>query len=534
MADSKTKSSPQRRRFLKQSLSTVLGVGFLSHASRSPAIASTPASAPPVPDIESLPPLHLTSPLTKSPSRSIADHFESIKSSGDHVALYKFLYALPKGGDIHHHLGGGFLARRWYAIATDQRRNGGQTFYTRCRISRPVEFPLPAPLNRPHLHFWLTLNQAEFDKLSSDQKTDFKPLQDLDDDEREAWISSVKLDRPGEGRDEFFEYIWGRLNNLLFSIHVCSELVVENMQLLGAEGVRYLELMTFYSLWRDEKGTILPASVADQFWRHRLAQPDARATGVLVKFKAVILRFAPDAIERAEQHFVHIDANRDLWVGVDMAGREDDNRGYPRRFTEVFDRMLRKYPEINISIHAGEAEKADRNIFESLRLGAHRIGHAINLLHDEQTMQLMRNNRHLLEINLVSNHLLGYVPDPALHPFPIYLRQGIPCCLNTDDRGMWDSNMTDEYFLAVSQFNLSWTELVQLARNSIEHAFISQSERATISRSYESALETFANSYTRFDPPSLLESTPAETYGYGRKHLGLARLARTLPHSGSL
>ncbi|MEJ1972057.1 MAG: hypothetical protein WDM96_06160 [Lacunisphaera sp.] len=61
----------------------------------------------------------------------------------------------------------------------------------------------------------------------------------------------------------------------------------------------------------------------------------------------------------------------------------------------------------------------------------------------------------LVEINLISNRLLEYTPDLAKHPFPEYLRTGIPVCLNTDDRGMWDSNLTDEYYTAVTTFNLS-------------------------------------------------------------------------------
>ncbi len=525
--------SAPRRRFLQQGLAATLGLGFLG---RGATVAhAAPATAPAMPATTQAGAVMATPATSASSSAPLGDfaaRFETIKRESDDATLYRFLYAMPKGGDIHHHLGGGFLARRWYAVATDKRRNGGQTFYTRYRISSGTDSAPPQWRNSPHVYFWLTLNQAEYDKLPATQRADFKPLDALDDAERDTWISSVKLDRPGEGRDEFFEYTWGRLNNLLFSIHVCAELVVENMRLMAVEGVRYLELMTFYSLWRDEKGRPIPAAEADAFWRARLAQPDARATGVLVKFKAVVLRFAADAIEQAEQHMAHIDSARDLWVGLDMAGREDDNRGYPRRFTEVFDRLLRRYPEVNISIHAGEAEKADRNIFESLRLGARRIGHGVNLLHDEPTMQLMRNNRHLVEINLVSNHLLGYVPDPDLHPFPIYLRQGIPCCLNTDDRGMWDSNMTDEYFVAVKRFNLSWRELTRLGRDSIEHAFVSDAERAALRGGHEAAMSVFENSLRADDWRARLAAVPAETYGYGRRHLGLGALARVMPHAG--
>ena len=36
---------------------------------------------------------------------------------------------------------------------------------------------------------------------------------------------------------------------------------------------------------------------------------------------------------------------------------------------------------------------------------------------------------------------------------------------------MWDSNFTDEVFVAVKRFNLSWGELQQIARFSYERSF---------------------------------------------------------------
>lgn len=527
-----------RRRFLRRGLASVFGLGLLARSgdgfaevpaatpSRAPADAAGAARAP-VTTSET------PAGVTVSP-RVFSALFDRIKREASPEELYRFLYALPKGGDIHHHLGGGFLARRWFAVATDRTRNGGQEFYTRYRVLRATGLGSDYFARQRHTAFWMTLRQADYENLGADDRAEFKPLSELSPLEREVWISSVKIDREGEGRDEFFEYTWTRLNHLLTSIHVCSELVVENMRLMGAEGARYLELMSGYAGWRDERGRTLPPDEADAFWRARLAQPDALATGVQVRFKTLVLRFAEDALEQARRHFAYVETHRDLWVGVDMAGREDNNKGYPRRFAAVFDELLRRHPDVNISIHAGEAEKPDRHIFDSLRLGARRIGHGINLLHDEETMQLMRNNRHLVEINLVSNHLLEYTPDLSQHPFPVYLRHGIPCCLNTDDRGMWDSNFTDEYFVAVRRFNLSWSEVVQLGRNSLEHAFLFPDERTELLRDYERRLSAFTARFTPENWRPAVAAIPAETYGYGQKHLGLGALAKTLPDHDAL
>src|SRR6202011_6287022 len=112
------------------------------------------------------------------------------------------------------------------------------------------------------------------------------------------------------------------------------------------------------------------------------------------------------------------------------------------------------------------------------------IGHGVNLINDPETMLRMRYGPYLVEINLFRSLLLEYVSDYSQHPFPEYLRVGIPVALSTDDRGMWDSNMTDEYFVAVREFNLSWEEMVGLGRNSLAHSFLDAATKQRLLTEY--------------------------------------------------
>lgn len=461
---------------------------------------------------------------TASPKQSATFYntFEEIKRTATDEELYRFLYAMPKGGDIHHHLGGGILPYMWLEVATDQKRNGGQRFFTRYRVTTMQRHPLISQPGVSFIYTWINLREESYLQLPRDLQSDFKPLDELTDSEKEAWESSVVLDEKGEGRNEFFEYHWPRLGQILTSIHVMTELFVENMKLFAAEGVTYLEIQRMPYGARDEKGELLSPQESDQFWKNRLAQKDAVDTGVHVRWQAIVVRFLPNAEELVRMFFAHIDSNREDWVGINMAGREDDNRGYPARFTAVYDEMLRKYPDIGISIHAGEAEKGDSYIFDTLRLGATRIGHGINLIQDPQTFQMMRGTEHLIEINLISNELLQYVPNLDLHPFPIYLRQGISCCLNTDDRGMWDSNYTDELFVGVKRFNLSWSEINKMARDSFQKSFAQQDLKNTLLSDYEAKIAAIESKVTSKNWKSLTSQVNAVTHGYGKKTLGLA------------
>ncbi|MGJ3241990.1 MAG: adenosine deaminase family protein [Opitutales bacterium] len=513
-----------RRSFFKKGLMSTLALGGLAGTQR--ASAYTGPQGKPAGDAAYGPGVGKTglSPF----AREIADPdgfgelFETIKREATPEELYTVLYAMPKGGDIHHHLGGGMLPDMWYAIATDPRRNGDQIFYTRYRVSSEGG-PLPFETGRHargKIIQWITIGADEWAALKPQHKVQFKPLPDLTPEEQAAWKSSVMLDLEGEGRDEFFEYTWNRLHTLLGDLHVMSELLVENMKRFGAEGCRYMEIQTA-PRGRMPDGSLVDADGYTTFFKNRLSQPDALATGVTVRFQFVVLRFAPDAEQQVENAFAYLNRERDLFVGINMAGREDNNKGYPERFKETYDKMLRKYPGIGISIHAGEAEKPDSHIFDTLRLGANRIGHGINLFSDEPTMQLMRAGFALIEINLVSNDLLGYVPDLNNHPFPIYLRQGIPCCLNTDDRGMWDSNFTDEYYAGVTYFNLSWAELTRMGRDSFRFSYARPALKAQLMETYESELAAFTKRFSRPDWRAGLQGVEPVTHGYGKNHLGL-------------
>jgi len=156
-------------------------------------------------------------------------------------------------------------------------------------------------------------------------------------------------------------------------------------------------------------------------------------------------------------------------------------------------------------------------------LGAKRIGHGLNLITDDDTMLLMQSGRYLVEINLVSNLLLEYVSDYSQHPFPEYLRTGIPVALSTDDRGMWDSNMTDEYYTAVTEFNLSWQEMVSLGRNSLQYSFAPEPLKSEMLADFERAIASFGNTAKR-DPLKLIKNSQAVTYSHGCRRFELCDL----------
>lgn len=438
--------------------------------------------------------------------------FETIKKEASRVELYRILYAVPKGGDLHNHLGGAAFDDILWQLATDESVNGSQTFRTRVRINECSE-ACATPLSYFH-----TISEPAWDAMSPCCREEYEPLEELSEAQRNDWLSSTRIDRAGEGRNEFFEAIWPRVDDVLTQATILAELAVENMERFGDEGLRYVEFQL--SPWNRRHGERpLTDDEFHEILRARLAKPDALATGVTVRFQTNVLRFADNAEELVEKSYAFVDRHRDYWVSVNLVGREDNDKGYPLRFLDTFRKMRRSYPAIGLAIHGGEVDEPNEHVRDTLLLGADRIGHGTNLITDPDTLLLMRTGKFAVEVSLVSNHLLQYFENIELHPFPEYLRLGIPVSLATDDRGMWDSNMTDEYFLAVTSFNLSWDEVVHIGRTSLEFAFLPRREKRRLLEEYERDVAAFEARYGRGDWRELASGVPARTSGYARRNL---------------
>jgi len=451
-----------------------------------------------------------------TPPPAPAAVFDDLKAHATPDELYRLLFALPKGGDLHHHGGGSVPMEFVIDYYTNPARNRGQKYYIRTTVAPLVDSSALTPDVLFHV-----VREAAWKTFPPALRTQWKLVTALTPAEKAAWLSGLKLDQPGEARDEFFEKTWWRLGPIFGDIELAPELLVENMKAFGREGVRYLEMQTIPAGYSDRDGRLIPADEVARVLRDRLAQPDALATGVTVRFQIVVLRFLPRAEDAVREAFAFIDRHRDLFVGINLAGREDNGKGQAARFTNVFREMQRKYPRIPLAIHAGESDEANANIRDTLLLGADRIGHGVNLLKDPATYLLLRHNRYLVEINLVSNRLLDYVTDPQQHAFPVLLRTGVPVCLNTDDRGMWDSTFTDEYFTAVTHYNLSWAELTSLARNSLVHAFLDEPTKARLLADYEKALAAYEARFLTADWRTAATTVTPVVSHYGKKAFAL-------------
>jgi len=448
--------------------------------------------------------------------------FESFKTTATDQELYTFLYAMPKGADLHNHMSGSAISEWMYEVALSQKSHGYR-FYTKVKVNNCRPYGENAFARRPYFLLFNNLLERSYQQLSDCEKSEYKPLEELTAEEKAGWKDSIRLNHDHEGRDEFFQTHWQRLDELLASPYLMAEILYRNMEAFGDEGMIYLEVMMGSGGFSKPDGTPIPSDEVVKIYKARLAQADAKATGVTVRMQESILRFAPNAEQQLINAYEAVSRNRDLYVAVNMVGREDNDKGYPLRFTNTLRELRKTYNNVRLSVHAGEVDEPNYHIRDTLMLGADRIGHGVNLITDTELLRQMRHGPYMVEINLISNLLLEYVQDYSQHPFPEYLRLGIPVALSTDDRGMWDSNLTDEFFVAVKEFNLSWDELLLLSRNSLKYSFVEDDVKAELLQTYNKRISSFEKSFIDKGLKALKNTKPV-SYGFTCKRYQLCDL----------
>jgi len=450
-----------------------------------------------------------------APAAVAGDWFERFKDEATDAALHRFLYAMPKGGDLHLHLTGSAFPEWLHEVALAEAAQG-IAYYVKTRIDNCA---VEADQADAYLMLHRTVDQRRLATFSDCERVEYQALSALDAEARAAWMNSIRLDAAHEGRDEFFERHWQRLGDLLRNPHLVAEILYRNMRAFADEGVVYIEPQVPVFGFLDRNGAPLGPEEVLALYRQRLAQADARTAGVTVRFQVSALRFHPDAEQVVRRIYRLASEHADI-VAVNLVGREDHDRGHPLRFLDTFRDLRRAYPGVRLSIHAGESVRPDSHVRDTLLLGAERIGHGLNLIQDPQTLLDFRHGPYLVEVNLISNLLLGYVHDFAAHPFPEYLRTGVPVALSTDDRGMWDSTLTDEFFVAVREYGLSWAELRALGRNSLAFSFLDDATKSRLLAEYGRRMDQFAKNFQRRGVAALGDVQPLRR-GFICRHYGL-------------
>tara|TARA_Y100001960_G_scaffold321122_1_gene395219 strand:- start:3568 stop:4551 length:984 start_codon:yes stop_codon:yes gene_type:complete len=154
----------------------------------------------------------------------------------------------------------------------------------------------------------------------------------------------------------------------------------------------------------------------------------------------------------------------------------------PELYVDLFKKV--KQDSFKISIHAGEFG-SEENIYNSIfLLGADRIGHGNNIKNSKLLNYIKDNNIHI-ETCPISNIKLGSINNILEHDFYSYFNQGLRISINSDDPGMFNKTLIDNYDLIIKNYKLSKKDIIQLQKNSIDDSFSSDDEKILLHKKLE-------------------------------------------------
>lgn len=419
-----------------------------------------------------------------TPEERTGRYMESVR--GNVPLLTAFLKSMPKGGDLHNHLTGSIYAEsliRWageanLCVATDSMQ-----------LSAPPcdEAAGTVPVTR-----------------SSDDLVLYRRIVD-------AWSMRNWKHSGQSGHDHFFDSFD---KFLPATVDRTGDMLAEVATRAAANHEQYQELMLNPTIldgvvqktgWIENFGKMREALLANGL--REAVSEGSRNLDIAESRREQLLRCKstkPDQGCRVTQRYIYQvlrglsreSVFTQIVAGFEMASRDSrvvglnlvmpEDHLIPMRDYELHMRMIDflkpSYPSVHITLHAGELalglvppEGLRFHVRQAIELGhAERIGHGVDVLHDDRPAELMREmakRNVMVEINLTSNDVILGVSGKD-HPLRAYIQHDVPVALSTDDEGVARSEMTQEYLKAVLEQDLSYSQLKRMARTSLRHAFL--------------------------------------------------------------
>lgn len=344
-------------------------------------------------------------------------------------------------------------------------------------LTRDVIATLPKVLLHDHLDGGL--RPATIVELAAEAG---HSLPTTDPEELGAWFRSAADSGSLERYLETFDHTIAVMQSAAGLRRVAREAAVD----LAADGVVYAEQR--YAPEQHLAGGLTLQEVVDavqEGFAEGVAEAAAAGRTIRIGTLLTAMRHADRGLEIAELTI----ANRDSGVvGFDIAGAE---AGFPpARHLAAFQALHRE--NMPVTIHAGEAAGVE-SMWEAVQVcGAQRLGHGVRIMDDIAVLddpvvdevvgmriadlgrfaQWVLDRRIVLEVCPVSNLQTGAATSIAEHPITLLRDLDFAVSINTDNRLMSATSMTNEMLLLVAEAGWDIDDLLGATVDAVEASFL--------------------------------------------------------------
>ena len=258
----------------------------------------------------------------------------------------------------------------------------------------------------------------------------------------------------------------------------------ECVQDLARDGVVYAEVRGAPELFTTQ-GLSIDKVVEATLEGYRQGMAEAASEGKKIRVESILCALRQNHRDRETARAVVKYRDKGV-VGFDIAGPED---GFPpTNQLQTFEYLRRE--NAHFTIHAGEAYGLP-SIWEAIQYcGAERLGHGVRIIDDidfstpepriGRLAAYIRDRRIPLEICPTSNLQTGIAQTIKEHPIGKLSHLRFRVTVNTDNRLMSRTSMSNELYQLVDAFGWTFADLQRVTVNAMKSAFIPFEERLEI------------------------------------------------------
>lgn len=293
----------------------------------------------------------------------------------------------------------------------------------------------------------------------------------------EEWKTKLKLmmgDRKAGLELEICFDIFGLIHQLCDNTEAAYQITKDVITEFAADNVKYIELRTTP---RDVPSTGMTKVTYVENVLRAINDCHDQNLDIMVR-----LLLAIDRGRHTEEGAMEIVKIADefrqksggIVLGIDLSGNPEKNDAqmYLPALQEARKRGLK------LALHVAEIPGQNEESAALLQLPPDRVGHGTYLLPkkggNDIIMKLLEEHKTPIETCLTSNLCLQTVKCYSDHHFGYFYKSGHPCIICTDDKGVFNTTLSQEYEHAASAFSLSKDSLWQLTFTAIDYIFDSE------------------------------------------------------------
>ncbi len=417
-----------------------------------------------------------------------ARYFYKSQKETEATQLFKYFKKMPKGGLLHTHSAalGNFswiveqattLPNSYVYWADDNEKFvKGQLGFFKPETA-PKGFILGEILAKNNPNFKIEL----LDLLTLDQQSNA--------DRYPIWLE--------------FEKIFQRITGFVTYQPIFKDFFRNALDSLLADGIQHLEVrdLLYFGLYDlEHESGYFSSDTMVQYYRDLEKEVQENNPEFTLKLIYTGLRFLPNKLVKnyLEDAFRIRQLNPDVVKGFDLVAEEDAGHttAYFLPNWLALDSLSKKYQiDMPMYFHGGESDWVfENNLYDLILLNTKRIGHGFNLFRFPNLQKIVKEKDICVEINPLSNQILGYVRDLRIHPATYYLVQNIPMIISSDDPGVFGYvGVSPDYWAIWMAWDLDLKSLKKLVFNSIVYSALSEKEKNKSLDILEQNWHTFIN-----------------------------------------